>query len=232
MIFGAGSAAVALLLLLYTVSVHRKRYNASLILFALVPSVAAFLGMVIHELGIIGILWCYPTVLAFYAMLPERKAWLANGLLLVSVPSAYLALDSMIAVRASATLFAVSVFTGIFVHIINEQQRRLEALALTDTLTGLLNRTLFQRSLEEAIQQNERTQAPMSLLVLDFDHFKHVNDTLGHGAGDKVLAGAAGLLLKRTRRVDKLFRIGGEEFVSLLYGTPLESACAVAEQLR
>ena len=72
----------------------------------------------------------------------------------------------------------------------------------------------------------------MSLLVLDFDHFKHVNDTLGHGAGDKVLAGAAALLLKRMRRVDKLFRIGGEEFVALLYGTPQESARAVAEQLR
>lgn len=233
MVFGAGAAAVALLLLLYTLSVYRNRYNASLILFALVPAVAAFLGMVIHELGIIGILWCYPTVLAFYAMLPERKAWLANGLLLlVSVPSAYMTLDAMIAVRASATLLAVSVFTGIFVHIINEQQRRLEALALTDTLTGLLNRTLFQSSLEEAIQHNERTQAPMSLLVLDFDHFKHVNDTLGHGAGDKVLAGAAALLLKRMRRVDKLFRIGGEEFVALLYGTPQESARAVAEQLR
>ena len=143
MVFGAGAAAVALLLL-YTLSVYRNRYNANLILFALVPAGAAFLGMVIHELGIIGILWCYPTVLAFYAMLPERKAWLANGLLLlVSVPSAYMTLDAMIAVRASATLLAVSVFTGIFVHIINEQQRRLEALALTDTLTGLLNWMLF-----------------------------------------------------------------------------------------
>jgi diguanylate cyclase (GGDEF)-like protein len=72
----------------------------------------------------------------------------------------------------------------------------------------------------------------MSLVTIDIDHFKEVNDTRGHDAGDRVLAGIGALLRQRMRRTDKAFRTGGEEFLALLYGTDLANARRVAEELR
>jgi diguanylate cyclase (GGDEF)-like protein len=103
---------------------------------------------------------------------------------------------------------------------------------VTDTLTGLLNRTLLNDTLDDAIQHSARTGVPMTLATLDLDHFKTINDTLGHDAGDVVLRGIGELLRNRVRRVDKLFRPGGEEFLALLYGANNESGKRVAEELR
>ncbi len=127
---------------------------------------------------------------------------------------------------------AVSVFTAIFTRIISDQQDKLQALAVTDPLTGLFNRTLLQVSLEQVIQQNNRTDEPMTLITIDIDHFKKINDTLGHDAGDSVLKSVADLLRKRFRRIDKVFRLGGEEFMVLLHGTDNVNGQQIAEELR
>lgn len=230
---GASSLLVVLLLAGNAWSILRGRFNPALTLFALVPSIILFLAFAVGNLGIRGTLWAYPSVLSFYFMLPERRAWLANGVLLgVVIPQAWLAFEPGLASRVTATLCVVSAFSAIFIRVITTQQEKLHMLVVTDALTGLLNRTLLNDTLDNAIQQYARSGVPMTLATLDLDHFKAINDTLGHDAGDTVLRGVGELLRKRVRRVDKLFRPGGEEFMALLYGADAASGKRVAEALR
>jgi diguanylate cyclase (GGDEF)-like protein len=110
--------------------------------------------------------------------------------------------------------------------------RSLEIEAQRDGLTGLFNRAYFDQACAHWTTQLARDQAPLSLVLFDIDHFKTVNDTYGHQAGDKVLAGVARVLGARMRPTDITARYGGEEFVLLLPGTDAPGAAVVAERLR
>ena len=232
-LLGAGSLAVVAILAYNAWSIHRGHYRPVFTLLGLVPAMLFFLDYSLRTQGIIGVLWCYPAVFSFYFMLPERMAWIANvGLLVVALPQAWIVLEGPLASRVAATLITVSVFSAIFIRVITKQQLKLEAQAMTDSLTGLFNRTLLGNTLERAIQQNHRTGAPMTLVTLDLDHFKMINDTLGHEAGDTALRKTGELLHQRVRRSDKAFRLGGEEFLVLLYDTGAEDGRRLAETLR
>jgi diguanylate cyclase (GGDEF)-like protein len=107
-----------------------------------------------------------------------------------------------------------------------------ERLAITDSLTGLYNhRHLFELSGRE-FQRAHRYQLPLSVMMVDIDEFKRVNDTHGHAIGDQVLQGVAECCRKELREVDVIGRYGGDEFVALLPETGLSAACQVAERLR
>jgi diguanylate cyclase (GGDEF)-like protein len=232
-LLGIGSLAIVASLAFNAWSCTRGRYRPSLTLFILVPVTIVFLAISIRTQGVIGVLWCYPALLAYYFMLPERQAWLASAALLaVAIPEAWPVLEPRVAVRMAVTLVGVSIFSAIFVRVIADQQRRLEAQALTDPLTGLSNRTRLHATMDDAIAQGARTGVPMTLVVIDLDHFKAINDTHGHDAGDRVLARIGELLRQRIRRSDRAFRLGGEEFLALLYGTDADNARRVAEELR
>jgi len=110
--------------------------------------------------------------------------------------------------------------------------RHLEHEVQRDGLTGLYNRAFFDQAFTEKILQAKRKGAPLSLILFDIDHFKNVNDTYGHQAGDKVLAGVANVLSGRMRPTDITARYGGEEFVLLLPDTDAPGAAVVAERLR
>jgi two-component system cell cycle response regulator len=105
-------------------------------------------------------------------------------------------------------------------------------LASTDTLTGLLNRRAFVERLEKARAASDQKLFPMSVLLLDVDHFKKVNDTLGHDAGDAVLQGVARTLSSIARKSDFVARWGGEEFVVALTQTAEAGARVAAERVR
>ncbi|MCF1426431.1 MAG: GGDEF domain-containing protein [Shewanella sp.] len=90
--------------------------------------------------------------------------------------------------------------------------------ALIDTLTGLGNRRLFERNINQSICRSQRSAAPLSLLILDLDNFKQLNDTLGHEVGDRVLTEFGMLLQNTIRASDQAFRLGGDEFVILVEG--------------
>lgn len=115
---------------------------------------------------------------------------------------------------------------------LRRDKEHLARLALTDALTGLYNRAYFEASLEIEIARSLRAGHPCSLLLLDIDHFKAVNDTWGHGAGDKVLEAVAASLKEGVRRADVLCRFGGEEFAVILPGTAAPAAFILAERLR
>jgi diguanylate cyclase len=104
--------------------------------------------------------------------------------------------------------------------------------ALRDSLTGLPNRLAYQERLETELARWKRYQSPLSLIIWDIDHFKNINDTFGHKAGDKVLALIAKQLSANCRETDFISRFGGEEFIMLLPDTGKDSALKLANQLR
>lgn len=125
-----------------------------------------------------------------------------------------------------------SIKRGQVVERTREDNRRLAALATTDPLTQLFNRRAFLERLTVELDRARRYGHTLSLLVVDVDHFKQINDTAGHLAGDRVLGDIGGMLQRAVRAVDLVARYGGEEFVVLLPETPLEGAVLFAERLR
>ncbi|OWW19788.1 sensor domain-containing diguanylate cyclase [Noviherbaspirillum denitrificans] len=115
-------------------------------------------------------------------------------------------------------------------NVINNE--RLKHIGLTDPLTGVNNRRYLERRLLEEIGRSRRQQTPLSCMYMDIDHFKQINDRIGHQAGDEVLRGVAGRIKAELRLSDSLGRFGGEEFVVLLTDTEREDAVNVAERIR
>jgi diguanylate cyclase (GGDEF)-like protein len=113
-----------------------------------------------------------------------------------------------------------------------ELTNQLEELATTDSLTGLFNRRHFFSQAEVEWSRYRRYPRPMSLLMIDVDQLKLINDSHGHDVGDRVLAEVAQLCGKHKRKSDVAARLGGDEFVILLPETPLQAAVAAADRLR
>ncbi|MDH5184170.1 MAG: GGDEF domain-containing protein [Gammaproteobacteria bacterium] len=105
-------------------------------------------------------------------------------------------------------------------------------MAMQDPLTGVHNRLAYDERIDDELERYQRYESPFVLLVWDLDHFKNVNDSYGHLAGDKVLQSVAEMLVTCTRRVDFVSRFGGEEFVVIMPNTQIDSALKVAEKIR
>jgi diguanylate cyclase (GGDEF)-like protein len=114
---------------------------------------------------------------------------------------------------------------------IREARQRLESLAITDELTHLYNRRHFQDVVDKEIRRSVREKRPLSLLLLDLDHFKQFNDRWGHTEGDLELARVADTVMKTIRSTDSAFRYGGEELVVLLPSCPKAQALPAAEKI-
>lgn len=129
-------------------------------------------------------------------------------------------------------LDAMQVELARLLNRLTEQNQALEQLAATDTLTRLANRRALHERLALEVMRQQRYAQPLSLLAIDIDHFKQVNDTWGHAAGDRVLQDLAQILCSGARQSDLVARYGGEEFIVVLPGSPREGAEAMAEHLR
>jgi diguanylate cyclase (GGDEF)-like protein len=108
----------------------------------------------------------------------------------------------------------------------------LETENITDPLTKVYNRRYLDRRLDEEVSRSKRYSLPLSVLMLDIDHFKRVNDTYGHPAGDVILSTLAGLVKSTLRNLDVVTRYGGEEFLVICTNTGIDGAALVAERLR
>ncbi|MGP5326861.1 sensor domain-containing diguanylate cyclase [Vreelandella titanicae] len=113
-----------------------------------------------------------------------------------------------------------------------ELEEKLRAQAMTDPLTGVFNRRYLQAQATTEISRARRQNLPIALIAIDIDHFKHINDTYGHDAGDDVLKNFTKIVTKLLRQEDLLCRVGGEEFAILLPNTSLSQAEQVAERIR
>ena len=109
---------------------------------------------------------------------------------------------------------------------------KMQKMAITDSLTGIYNRRYFYMILRNEIERAKRYQSPLSLVMMDIDHFKKVNDKFGHLAGDEVLQSVSEITKKLLRQIDKMFRFGGEEFMIILPETNQEGALKVANRIR
>lgn len=115
---------------------------------------------------------------------------------------------------------------------LHQAQNRLARLALSDGLTGLFNRAYFDATIKQETARSLRSKKPLSLLIIDLDHFKRINDSYGHQAGDQALEKVAEVLREQSRISDTVCRYGGEEFAIILPETPRAHAQMVAERIR
>lgn len=168
-----------------------------------------------------------------YVAQRNQQTWL----LLASVVAALLALGFYVGWRKHRRLSQS--LSASHAQVLAQQQalqtanQELQRLSQVDGLTGLANRRYFDALLLREHEHHQRSAAPLSVLMVDVDHFKQVNDTYGHTTGDGCLRAVAQVLQSCVlRRTDVVARYGGEEFIALLPETPEDSAHAVAERMR
>jgi diguanylate cyclase (GGDEF)-like protein len=213
-------------------AIYLKKSPPIPMILLLVPMTVAT-GISLKVQGFFGALWCYPTVLLFTFALSRRMANVCSVLLLLSVSSlVYHYIGLAYTIRFFMTLTLTIVLANIVLSIIGDLHRRLVVQAIIDPLTGAFNRRHMERCVDDVIERQHRSSAPASVLLIDIDHFKRINDQLGHAKGDSVLTAMVSLIRKRARKLDLLFRVGGEEFMLLLPDTREADAAAVAEELR
>lgn len=214
---------------LYVWRTHRVRM-ASILLAGLCA-----IGVVItvHLKGPVQIFWAYPTVLAVFFLLLPREAVITCALMILGLVPALLGkIEGITVSSVLITLLLTNAFAYAFAVLTTDQRDQLLRLATRDPLTGAGNRRALDERITDSIATHQRTQVDLSLLLFDIDHFKRINDEHGHDVGDDVLVRVTELVSQRIRMTDKLFRIGGEEFVILVEGDVGTVAAPLAEELR
>lgn len=189
------------------------------------------------------VVWFLTNIPGVYLLLGQRVGFVVTVLTAVVLVYANPHLPAPYSPNAMATLISSVLFTGFFFHFyadrsvsyfvrMRESNKQLYYMAMHDQLTGILNARAYYEICDRLILIAKRSAAPYAVLFVDLDHFKSVNDTYGHAAGDLVLKTAANCINQKIRTSDSLGRVGGEEFSVFLPNTDLASAVQVAEGIR
>jgi diguanylate cyclase (GGDEF)-like protein len=206
------------------------RYQVASLLVTLFYS--AGMLVTVYLRGVALVYWVYPTMIAAYFVLRPTVALAINSVGLVALVGILVSrLEVVNLLTIVVTIGLVNLFAYIFAYRTGMQNKALHTAVELDFLTGVGNRRALERKLAEHAQER-RPQLEASLLLLDLDHFKQVNDQYGHAAGDKVLVRLAELMRRHTRSSDRIFRYGGEEFAIIASGAGLSAAARLAEGLR
>lgn len=199
---------------------------------ALFMTIATNLGCIASAtlLGLAGLLWTFPVLLVNFLLLGHRLALAVSLATLGFLTWHGRAFDSnlelaMFLVSASV----VGLLAFMFSYRTETQRKQLESLAFLDSLTGVQNRRAMDQELEIAIKSNARDKMPYGLAIMDLDHFKRINDMFGHEEGDDVLIDFSKYIQQNSRKMDRFFRMGGEEFVLLLPGADVDSLHTIIE---
>jgi diguanylate cyclase (GGDEF)-like protein len=227
-------------------AVRLSMEGGALVLCAL--NVAVLLSRRIHSplMMIFGmsVTWFALSSLAFILAAPWNHMWwlahliFAGGFFLLSygVIQAFRTTRSFSTIYSQEELMArlsdAMAGTKSALAEVKRSNQKLEHLAATDSLTGATNRRQFIERTRAEIARATRSSTPLSLLSVDLDHFKSINDRYGHPVGDEVLCGFVRRCLDAIRPCDLVARVGGEEFMVLLPGATLDAACAFGERLR
>jgi diguanylate cyclase (GGDEF)-like protein len=198
--------------------------------FTIVTAVACIASTAMF--GRTGILWGY-VVLWVNFLLTNRRFALTTNLVLMTVLIFETSLFQSVleGVTYIVTAAMVTTFAWIFAARLDGYQRQLEQLALQDPLTYAGNRRMMKRDLNAAISARRREGRAFTLMLLDLDQFKRINDEQGHETGDQALREFADLVRQQIRAEDGFYRFGGEEFVLLLPGHGEDSGMKTAESL-
>jgi diguanylate cyclase (GGDEF)-like protein len=187
----------------------------------------------VYIIGPHQVYWVFPAIMAvFYLTSPREAIFAAIVTILALLPALLPASDSHETTTILITITVTSAFAYAFSLITNSQREKLLLLATKDPLTGAGNRRGLDAKLQEVVNAHRRFGTTSSLLLIDLDHFKKVNDVHGHAMGDQILRRVTKIINLRIRVTDSLYRIGGEEFVVVLEGADLRRAAHLAEQLR
>lgn len=179
------------------------------------------------------IYWAYPAMLAsFYLLKPWESLILALALVAFVTPQLLALLPPFQVATIVISILVAMAFAFAFSSMNSRQQEKLMRLATRDPLTGAGNRHALHSKMKDVIGSFERHGLPSTLILLDIDHFKAVNDAHGHATGDEVLRRVTQIMSLRIRLTDSLYRIGGEEFLVLANGQNIEKASTLAEDLR
>lgn len=187
---------------------------------SLLTSVVISIGAVLVtlDIGVNGMFWIYALILVNFIMTGPWVALLVVGSSLLAITLIGKHLGGVFENDYQMTSFMVtcvlcSLFSFLFALQTRQQRKQLERMATLDPLTGAGNRRSLTQELNVVIAAHQRHGRQFGLLALDLDHFKQVNDTYGHAAGDQVLMDFVDLLQRGSRREDRIFRLGGEEFL-------------------
>lgn len=219
---------------------HAVRLEGTILAFLLPFFVVMMYALL--ESGTDPSIYCWALVVPVLSyLLLGRRAGLAVSVLFLSAVAAVFfarfgARDGVANIDAIVNVLLCALSILGFAHVYERSRARTEArlqqLAVTDPLTGLHNREWFRHAFEIERSRVDRRHGVSSLLVLDLDHFKRVNDRFGHDGGDQALCFVADVLSSRLRASDTFCRLGGEEFVVVLPDTTRPNARVIAESLR
>jgi diguanylate cyclase (GGDEF)-like protein len=225
-------ALIILALGIFFIFVYKTRKIATAkMVLAIFLAIAIVLAVSIR--GQSHLYWLYPAIIAFYYTLPERSAGI---ICLIAITMIALQISPILSHIDFFTIVMSLLLTTIFSYTIFSNYRqtneKLALLATIDPLTFSGNRRALNIKLSEILADQQRQASDVSLLLLDLDLFKRVNDQHGHAVGDQVLVEVTQVLRSNTRALDALFRYGGEEFVIVPLKVDLAAALIVAEKLR
>ena len=201
-----------------------------------------YLGAVIAVIGTLmtvnfnshsGVYWVYVTTIALFILLPYRHA-IAFSAVTILGASLLLWKDSSYTqlLPFFVTISLINVFSFLFALNAERNRWELQMLSVQDYLTGIGNRRAFAGKINEVLNLYKRFGLPSSLIYLDIDDFKSINDSLGHTACDRILIDFADFLKTILRATDSVFRIGGDEFAIIVEGADQQAAVLLAEKLR
>lgn len=228
LLLGYSTIAVFSILALNSLAIYRKIHERSLIPLFIIGLLCVIWISFAHR-GIMGVFWEYPAVLFISFVFSHKTAKIYLGILFVYVSAlTFYYLDTQIAIRSTMGLILTITFTNIFLNIIYHLRTTLLLKSISDPLTGALNRSELSFSLDSAIERKSRSGESAALLMLDIDNFKSINDVYGHATGDHVIKEVVSLITNRARKLDQLFRLGGDEFMLILPMTNGSDAKVVA----
>lgn len=185
-------------------------------------------------LGFTGVFWVYIVILSNYFLTQSQRFATVFSLLAIAAVLFFVKTFATTIEMWSflMTSLLLAMLSGIVAYQYDKQKCRLELLATIDPLTGAYNRRAMESELKLALEEFTRKGTPMSVIMMDLDNFKFINDHYGHEKGDHVLASFAKLVKQNTRTNDRLFRYGGEEFLMLINNGKVHEAEAIAEKIR
>ncbi len=205
-----------------------KKASLALILIALLGNVFAF-----YLKGISQMNWIYPSMFASYFVMSPKQGVIFNFIMLsLYFPKLFTLLDSVNVATVIITIIITNIFAYVFSSGLRSQEITLRKMASEDYLTSTGNRRSLKFAMNELYEKLKNSDKTATIMLLDLDHFKRVNDTYGHIKGDEVLVRLSELLRGFFQDRDSIFRFGGEEFLVICRDVSKQKAHDLAEEFR